>query len=131
MLAVNATTRVYLYMRDVDMRRSFDGLMAIVQAEFERDIRLGDYFMFVNKRRDRLKIIWWDRDGLAIFMKRLEAGTVQKPLVGGNAKSLVIDQAQLAMLLTGIDVSNIHRRKRYQVHESTMTNLQSDASQKC
>ncbi len=124
MLAVNATTRVYLCMRDVDMRRSYDGLMAIVQAEFARDIRLGDYFMFVNKRRDRIKIMWWDRDGLAIFMKRLEAGTVQKPIITSDAKSLVIDQAQLAMLLTGIDVSNIKRRKRYAVAPETLANLQ-------
>ena len=125
MLAVNATTRVYLYMRDVDMRSSYDGLMAIVQAEFARDIRLGDYFMFVNKRRDRIKIMWWDRDGLAIFMKRLEAGTVQKPIITSDAKSLVIDQAQLAMLLTGIDVSNIKRRKRYTVEPETLANLKS------
>jgi transposase len=124
MLAVNATTRVYLYMRNVDMRRSYDGLMAIVQTEFARDIRLGDYFMFVNKRRDRIKIMWWDRDGLAIFMKRLEAGTVQKPIITSDAKSLIIDQAQLAMLLTGIDVSNIKRRKRYAVAPETLTNLQ-------
>jgi transposase len=123
MLAVNATTRVYLYMRNVDMRRSYDGLMAIVQTEFARDIRLGDYFMFVNKRRDRIKIMWWDRDGLAIFMKRLEAGTVQKPIITNDAKSLIIDQAQLAMLLTGIDVSNIKRRKRYAVSPETLTNL--------
>ena len=86
-------------MHQVDMRRSFDGLMAIVQSEFDRDIRLGDYFMFVNRRRDRIKIIWWDRDGLAIFMKRLEAGTVQKPTSVGNQKSLIIDPAQSAMLL--------------------------------
>lgn len=124
MLAVNATTRVYLYMRNVDMRRSYDGLMAIVQTEFARDIRLGDYFMFVNKRRDRIKIMWWDRDGLAIFMKRLEAGTVQKPIITSDAKSLIIDQAQLAMLLTGIDVSNIKRRKRYAVAPEALTNLQ-------
>jgi transposase len=123
MLAVNATTRVYLYMRNVDMRRSYDGLMAIVKTEFARDIRLGDYFMFVNKRRDRIKIMWWDRDGLAIFMKRLEAGTVQKPIITSDAKSLIIDQAQLAMLLTGIDVSNIKRRKRYAVSPETLTNL--------
>jgi transposase len=125
MLAVNSTTRVYLYLQDVDMRRSYDGLMAIVQAQFARDIRLGDYFMFVNKRRDRVKIIWWDRDGLAIFMKRLEVGTVQKPIVSGDTKSLVIDQAQLAMLLTGIDVANIKRRKRYAVSSETLANLSS------
>lgn len=69
MLAVASTTRVYLYMQAVDMRRSYDGLHAIVQAEYARDIRLGDCFMFINRRRDRIKIIWWDRDGLAIFMK--------------------------------------------------------------
>ncbi len=125
MLAVAPNTRVYLYMHQVDMRRSFDGLMAIVQSEFDRDIRLGDYFMFVNRRRDRIKIIWWDRDGLAIFMKRLEAGTVQKPTSEGNQKSLIIDPAQLSMLLTGIDVGNIKRRKRYEVSPDTMAKLSS------
>ena len=120
MLAVTSTTRVYLYVLDVDMRRSFDGLMAIVQSEFAKDIRLGDYFMFVNKRRDRVKILWWDRDGLAIFMKRLESGTVQRPRSDSNSKSMVIDHAQLSMLLTGIDVSNIKRRKRYEVDSKTL-----------
>jgi transposase len=124
MLAVASSTRIYLYMRDVDMRRSFDGLMAIVESEFACDIRLGDYFMFINKRRDRIKIIWWDKDGLSIFSKRLELGTVQKPTTTSNDKSLIIDQAQLSMLLTGIDVSNIKRRKRYEVLPETMANLQ-------
>jgi transposase len=94
--------------------------MAIVQSEFAKDIRLGDYFMFVNKRRDRVKILWWDRDGLAIFMKRLESGTVQKPRSEANSKGMVIDHAQLSMLLTGIDVSNIKRRKRYEVKTETI-----------
>jgi transposase len=114
MLAVSSSTRVYLYMQPVDMRRSYDGLHAIVQGEFQCDVRLGDYFMFINRRRDRIKILWWDRDGLAIFMKRLESGTVQKPVCQADAKSLIIDQAQLAMLITGIDVSNIKRRKRFE-----------------
>lgn len=128
MLAVAPTTRVYLYMHQVDMRRSFDGLVAIVQSEFDRDIRLGDYFMFINRRRDRIKIIWWDRDGLAIFMKRLESGTVQKPASTGNERSLVIDPTQLSMLLTGIDVSNIKRRKRYEVHPDTIARISSCSS---
>ena len=128
MLAVAPTTRVYLYMHQVDMRRSFDGLLAIVQSEFDRDIRLGDYFMFINRRRDRIKIIWWDRDGLAIFMKRLESGTVQKPASAGNEKSLIIDSTQLSMLLTGIDVSNIKRRKRYEVHPDTIAKISSCSS---
>jgi transposase len=107
------------------MRRSFDGLMAIVQSEFAKDIRLGDYFMFVNKRRDRVKILWWDRDGLAIFMKRLESGTVQKLPSDINSKSMVIDHAQLSMLLSGIDVTNIKRRKRYEVKPETIAKISS------
>lgn len=125
MLAVPPTARVYLYMQNVDMRRSFDGLYAIVQSEFTRDIRLGDYFMFLNRRRDRIKIIWWDRDGLAIFMKRLEAGTFQRLEAASDAKSILIDQAQLTMLLSGIDASNIKRRKRYHVEPETMARLSS------
>ena len=125
MLAVTSTARIYLYVQNVDMRRSFDGLYAIVQSEFTRDIRLGDYFMFLNKRRDRIKIIWWDRDGLAIFMKRLEAGTFQRLDHASDGKSLLIDQAQLTMLLSGIDASNIKRRKRYHVEPETMARLQS------
>jgi transposase len=99
MLSVASTARVYLYMQAVDMRRSYDGLHAIVQSEFTRDIRLGDYFMFINRRRDRIKIIWWDKDGLAIFMKRLESGSIQRPTADGNSKSLIIDHAELSMLL--------------------------------
>ncbi len=75
--------------------------------------------MFINRRRDRIKIMWWDRDGLAIFMKRLESGTVQKPVCHADTKSLVIDQAQLAMLIIGIDVTNIKRRKRFESKPST------------
>jgi transposase len=100
-------------MQAVDMRRSYDGLHAIVQSKFTRDIRQGDYSMFINRRRDRIKIIWWDKDGLAIFMKRLESGIIQRPIVDSNSKSLIIDHAELSMLLTGIDVSNIKRRKRF------------------
>jgi transposase len=125
MLAVTSTARIYLYTQNVDMRRSFDGLYAIVQSEFTRDIRLGDYFMFINKRRDRIKIIWWDRDGLAIFMKRLEVGTVQRLEYASDSNSLLIDHAQLTMLLSGIDASNIKRRKRYHIEPETMARLSS------
>jgi len=72
-------TKIYLYAQPTDMRKSFDGLHAIVQSEFRRDIRLGDVFLFLNRRRDRIKLLHWDRDGLAIWMKRLERGTFQRP----------------------------------------------------
>ena len=105
--------RIYLYAKDVDMRRSFDGLMAIVQTEFDKDIRQGDFFLFINKRRDRLKILWWDGDGLAIFMKRLERGTYQRPLADNNNNHVQMDRTELALLLSGIELTSVKRRKRY------------------
>jgi transposase len=96
------------------MRRSFDGLHAIVQSEFNRDILGGDIFLFLNKRRDRIKILWWDGDGLAIFMKRLEAGTYQLPKITADQVSLVMDRTQVELLLSGIELSSVKLRKRYQ-----------------
>ena len=66
-----------------------------------------------NRRGDRLKILWWDRDGLAIFYKRLEAGTYQLPVVSDDSPGIEIDATDLAMLLNGIDVQSAKRRKRY------------------
>lgn len=106
--------RLYLYIKSVDMRRSFDGLHAIVQSEFKLNILTGDMFLFLNKRRDRIKILWWDGDGMAIFMKRLEAGTYQLPSVTADQASLVIDRTQVELLLSGIELNSVKRRKRYQ-----------------
>jgi len=106
--------RIFLYNLPVDMRRSFDGLMAIVQSEFEQDVRQGDLFVFINKRRDRIKILWWDDDGLAIFMKRLEQGTFERPDNGSDNKQLQMDRTDLSLLLSGIELKSVKRRKRYQ-----------------
>ena len=116
-LTAISAPRVYLYCGAVDMRRSFDGLMAIVQTEFDRDVRGGDLFVFINKRADRLKALWWDGDGLAIFMKRLECGTFQRPLAKESDRHLLIDRVQLGLLLSGIELSSVRRRKRYQVEQ--------------
>ena len=106
-------SRIYLYNLPVDMRRSFDGLMAIVQSEFEQDVRQGDLFLFINRRRDRIKILWWDVDGLAIFMKRLEQGTFERP-GEADGKHVAMDRTQLGLLLSGIELKSVRRRKRYQ-----------------
>lgn len=111
--------RIYLYNLPVDMRRSFDGLMAIVQANFEQDVRQGDLFLFINKRRDRLKLLWWDGDGLAIFMKRLEQGTFERPGGSSDEKPLLMDRTELVMLLSGIELQSIKRRKRYRYRIDT------------
>jgi transposase len=112
--SLHQASRLYLYVRSVDMRRSFDGLHAIVQNEFKHNVQGGDMFLFLNKRRDRIKILWWDGDGMAIFMKRLEAGTYQLPTVIDEQVSLVMDRIQVELLLSGIELSSVKRRKRYQ-----------------
>lgn len=112
--SLHQASRLYLYVRAVDMRRSFDGLHAIVQNEFSRDVQSGDMFLFLNKRRDRIKILWWDGDGLAIFMKRLEAGTYQLPAITTDQASLTMDRTQVELMLAGIELSSVKRRKRYQ-----------------
>ena len=109
------TPRIYLYCHVVDMRKSFDGLMAIVQAELHRDVREGELVVFINRRADRLKALWWDGDGLAIFMKRLESGTFQRPPSKVSESYLLMDRLQLGLLLSGIELSSVRRRKRYQL----------------
>lgn len=105
--------RIFLYAKNVDMRKSFDGLHAIVQSEFRRDIRLGDLFLFLNRRLDRIKLIHWDGDGLVIWMKRLERGSFQRPRSKPGAEHVEMDSTDLAILLAGIELASVKRRTRY------------------
>ena len=100
----------------VDMRKSFDGLFGIVQQEFQQDPLSGHLFLFVNKRRDRMKAIFWDDDGFVIWYKRLEAGTWQLPVLAttSSSSSLALESHELAMILRGIDLKSARRRTRYQ-----------------
>jgi transposase len=115
MLSFPASVRIYLCTTPTDMRKSFDGLHTLVQQVFQLNPLDGHLFLFVNRRGDRVKILWWDRDGLALYYKRLEAGTYQLPVVpnDADAEGVEIDATQLAMLLNGVDVRSAKRRKRY------------------
>jgi transposase len=106
-------SRIYLYAKNVDMRKSFDGLHGIIQTEFQRDVRFGDLFLFLNRRRNRIKLMYWDRDGLAIWMKRLERGTFQRPQPPTGANHVEMDATDLALLLSGIELATVKRRPRY------------------
>jgi transposase len=94
------------------MRKSFDGLTGLVQDCFAQDLLTGHLFLFLNRRRDRIKILYFDRDGLAIWYKRLEAGSFQLPAATG-ADGVEIQPTQLALLLTGIDLDSARQRKRF------------------
>jgi transposase len=93
------------------MRRSFDGLHALVTGAMQLDAFAGHLFVFANRRKDRVKILYWDRDGFAVWAKRLEEGTYAMPF-GDEARREITAQ-ELGALLSGIDLSTAKRRKRY------------------
>jgi len=111
MLALTAHLKFYLYPQAVDMRQSFDGLSGIVTTTLGRDPLSGDVYVFVNRRRDRMKLLMWDRTGFWIFYKRLEQGTLQLPAT--PTSSLELPYETLLMMLEGIDLAAA-RRRRYQ-----------------
>ena len=113
MLSLPVGAAIYVYTRPTDLRKSFDGLCGLIRTDFGRDPLDGSLFLFLNGRRDRVKLLWWDRDGLAIWYKRLEAGTFETLRGVGAAASLEIDATQLTLLLGGISLQSAHRRKRY------------------
>ena len=113
MIMLPSAVRIFLCTRPTDLRKSFDGLTGLVQECFGQDPLIGHLFLFLNRRRDRIKILYFDRDGLAIWYKRLEAGSYQMPQVGGQ-DSVELQPAQLAMLLSGIDLHTARQRKRFQ-----------------
>jgi transposase len=114
-----AAVRVFLCTRPTDMRKSFDGLVGMVHQFLGQDPLSGHLFLFLNRRRDRAKILFWEPDGLVIWYKRLEAGTFQKldpaPRAGPTSGSagLELTATDLTLLLTGIDLATARRRKRY------------------
>ena len=103
----------YLYRHPTDMRKSFDGLSCIVSTARKQDPLSGDVYVFFNKRRDRLKLMVWDDDGFWIYYKRLEKGTFQIPVISHQDSSVVLPYEQLLMILQGIDLGSVKKRKRY------------------
>lgn len=95
------------------MRKSIDGLCGEVHNYLGRDPMDGSLFVFYNRRRDKLKLLFWDRDGYWILYKRLEAGTFQMPLTITDNNGIALDSSQLQLILAGIDLNSVRLRKRY------------------
>jgi transposase len=115
MIHLPASVRVYLCLTACDMRKGFDGLHALVREHLELDAFAGHLYVFTGRRRDRVKILYWDRDGFAIWSKRLEEGTYAVPLAeSGEERRREITAQELGALLSGIDLNQARRRKRYQ-----------------
>ena len=114
MISLPHPVRVFLDTPATDLRKGFDALSGLVTSAFSQDPTSGHLFLFVNRRRDRLKILYWDRgDGLAIWYKRLENGSFQIPTAPQDAISIEMTPTQLALILSGIDLSSARQRKRY------------------
>lgn len=123
MLSLPLPVRVYLCLEPTDMRRSFDGLCRMVREFVGADPLSGDLYVFRSKRGDRVKLLYWVGDGLAIWYRRLEEGTFVFPKAEGSGlawsqavgkQGLEIRSADLAMLLDGVDLASVKRQNRYQ-----------------
>jgi transposase len=111
MLNLPATVQIFFCVVPVDMRRSFDTLAEIVRTSLGQEPLSGHLFVFRNKSEDCVKILYWDRDGYALWYKRLQKGTFRLP--SSTAAGLEIDQATFSMLLNGMDMQKMTRQKRY------------------
>jgi transposase len=110
-LTLGLTGRIWVCVEAVDGRKSFDGLSAIVTAHLSRDPLSGDAFVFKNRRGDRLKILAWQGDGFALYLRRLERGTFAFPTAA--AAEVRISATELAMILGGIELGSVRRRPRW------------------
>jgi len=105
--------RYFLYTGLADMRKSFIGLSGLVINEMSGAIRGGDGFVFFNKRRNMVKILVWDRNGFAIYYKKLSQGTFELPLWQEGSKSLELSSTKLLLILEGVQLESVKYRKRY------------------
>jgi transposase len=109
---------IHLYLQPTDMRKNFDGLVGLVTSGLGKDPVRDGIFVFVNRRRDKMKILLWDRHGFWLLYKRLEAGCFQMPPQENEssaAESLRLTYEQLVMIIEGIDLQSVKRRKRYAI----------------
>lgn len=118
MLSVPGPVKIFLCRTPTDMRKSFDSLSALVAEVLQQDPLSGHLFVFRSKRGDRVKLLYWDDDGYALWYKRLEAGTFRWPAATGDsadddAASVTLSATDLALLLGGVDWTSVRRTKRY------------------
>ena len=113
MLTLPPSVRIYLAAEAVDLRKSIDGLSALVRAQ-GRDLYSGALYVFRGRRADRVKILVWDRGGFVVYYKRLEQGRFRWPEVDEQASEVELSAVQLSMLLSGLELSAVKEPKRWE-----------------
>lgn len=113
MIGLDQNRRYFIYAGVTDIRKSFDGLSGLVTSEMKGELLSGDVYIFLNRRRNMIKLLVWDRSGFVIYYKRLEKGTFEIPATGTD--TLEVEWSELVMILEGIRLKGIRRRLRYAV----------------
>lgn len=114
MLHLSSSCKYYLYCGNTDMRKGFDSLSGIVSSKMNEDAISGSVFIFLNKKHNQVKLLLWEGDGFGLYHKRLEQGTYELPYVDDKTNSLSLSSQQLQLILQGISLKSVRRRKRYQ-----------------
>jgi len=115
-ISLSKAQRYFMYSRSTDMRKGFNGLCGLVRNEFMQNPLSGDVFIFINRPRNRIKLLHWQGDGFAIYYKRLEKGTYEFPEITSDAVCLELSAQQLLLILEGISLLSVKTRKRYVPH---------------
>ena len=115
-------SRIFLCTEDTDMRKSFDALFGIIRRNMHLDPLSGFLFVFKNKRADRIKVVYWDVDGMAMWYKVLQKGTFQFPnLENLSSAGVEVDHGTMRLILDGIDLGSIRRKVRFKSHHQQNT----------
>jgi transposase len=114
-----SSTRIWLCTGPTDMRRGFDRLAEQAHTVTRQDPQSGHLFVFRSRGGDRLKLLHWDKDGYALWYKRLEEGTFKLPRLNASQQSVELQASELAMILDGIDLSSVKRVRRYHREENS------------
>jgi transposase len=114
MLSLPENRRYFLYHGVADMRKSFDGLGGLVKQQMQLPLLSGDVFIFINKRRNQLKLLSWDTDGFCVYHKRLEKGSFELPSAASKT-TIILTALQLRLLLAGIQLASIRHRSRFRL----------------
>lgn len=118
MLSLSPSVRYFFYRQQADMRKGFDGLSGYVRNELGRDPLTGDIFIFINGRRNQVKLLLFEGDGFSVYHKRLERGSYEIP--SGGEDCLVLQREQLQFILQGVVLKSVRRRKRFHMDERKM-----------
>jgi transposase len=112
-IGLHALHRYYLYSQPTDMRKSFDGLSGLVRNHLKRNPTDGEVYVFLNRDRSIIKLLQWDRSGFSIYSKRLERGSFERPRPAEDQTSRQLSWEELVLILEGISLDSVRRRKRY------------------